>query len=84
MADPARPRALIVEDERPIRELVRLHLELGGVDVDESGDGTGGPRATEGQALRPGPHGCDALPGLDGVTLCGALRSAGPNRETPV
>ena len=32
-------RALIVEDERPIRELLRLHLELGGFAVDEVGDG---------------------------------------------
>lgn len=33
-------RALVVEDGRPIRELLRLHLELGGFTVDEVGDGT--------------------------------------------
>jgi DNA-binding response OmpR family regulator len=83
MADPARPRALIVEDERPIRELVRLHLQLGGFEVDESGDGTGGL-----ERLKGAPYDLVILdvmlPGLDGVTLCSALRGAGPNRETPV
>ena len=39
-ADSQTRRALVVEDERPIRELVRLHLELGGFAVDEVGDGT--------------------------------------------
>ena len=24
------------------------------------------------------------LPGLDGVTLCSAIRAAGPNRQTPI
>ena len=24
------------------------------------------------------------LPGLDGVTLCSAVRAAGPNRQTPI
>ncbi len=35
-ADSQARRALVVEDERPIRELVRLHLELGGFAVDEA------------------------------------------------
>ena len=39
-ADSQTRRALVVEDERPIRELVRLHLELGGFAVDEAADGT--------------------------------------------
>jgi DNA-binding response OmpR family regulator len=39
-AEPApRRRALIVEDEAPIRALVRLHLSLAGFDIEESGDG---------------------------------------------
>src|SRR4029453_5315886 len=33
-------RVLVVKDEGPIRELVRLHLELGGFAVDEAADGT--------------------------------------------
>ena len=76
-------RALVVEDERPIRELLRLHLELAGFAVDEAGDGS---RALE--LIRA--TGFDLLildvmlPGLDGVTLCSAVRAAGPNRQTPI
>ena len=40
--DRPRPRALIVEDEAPIRELLRLHLDLGGFALDEAGDGRRG------------------------------------------
>ena len=35
----SRRRVLVVEDERPIRELLRLHLSLAAVDVVELGDG---------------------------------------------
>ena len=82
-ADPDKRRALIVEDERPIRELVRLHLELGGFAVDEVGDGTKAldlVRTTAFDLLILDVM----LPGLDGVTLCGAIRAAGPNRQTPI
>jgi DNA-binding response OmpR family regulator len=82
-ADPDKRRALIVEDERPIRELVRLHLELGGFAVDEVGDGTRAldlVRTTAFDLLILDVM----LPGLDGVTLCGAIRAAGPNRQTPI
>ena len=36
---PPRRRALVVEDEVAIRELLRLHLDLGGFALDETGDG---------------------------------------------
>ena len=35
----ARRRALVVEDELPVRDLLRLHLELAGFEVEESADG---------------------------------------------
>jgi CheY-like chemotaxis protein len=38
IASPKR-RVLIVEDEAAIRELLRLHLSLGGFDVAEVADG---------------------------------------------
>jgi DNA-binding response OmpR family regulator len=38
----ARRLALVVEDERLIRELLRLHLELAGFTLDEVGDGRTG------------------------------------------
>jgi DNA-binding response OmpR family regulator len=74
---------LIVEDERPIRELLRLHLELAGYAVEESADGGGALTL-----IRSAPFDLlildVMLPGLDGVTLCGAVRTAGPNKQAPV
>ena len=79
----ARPLALVVEDERPIREVLHLHLELGGFDVEELGDGRAALDRTRARAF-------DLiildvmLPGLDGVTLCRAIRSDGPNAHAPI
>ena len=39
MAEAVRKRALVVEDEPAIRELLRFHLDLAGFVVDEVGDG---------------------------------------------
>jgi DNA-binding response OmpR family regulator len=79
----SRRRAFVVEDEAPIRELLRLHLGLAGFVVDEIADGT--------QALaraRTTPFDLMLLdvmlPGLDGVTLCRAIRDGGPNADTPI
>jgi DNA-binding response OmpR family regulator len=76
-------RALVVEDELAIRELLRLHLQLGGFELDEVGDG----RMALDRA-RETPFDVILLdvmlPGLDGVTLCGAIRAAGPNKATPI
>jgi DNA-binding response OmpR family regulator len=76
-------RAFVVEDEAPIRELLRLHLGLAGFVVDEIADGT--------QALaraRTTPFDLVLLdlmlPGLDGVTLCRAIRDGGANVDTPI
>ena len=82
-ADSETRRALVVEDERPIRELVRLHLELGGFAVDEAADGTRA-LALVGATLFDVLILDVMLPGLDGVTLCSAIRAAGPNRQTPI
>jgi DNA-binding response OmpR family regulator len=81
--DGSRLRALVVEDEPAIRELVRLHLELAGFDVTEIGDGT---RALDvGRAARFDLVVLDVmLPGLDGITLCRALRASGANVESPL
>ena len=37
-------RVLIVEDEQPVRELLRLHLELAGFEVEEAAEGRGALR----------------------------------------
>ena len=88
MAAPAntpssRGRALIVEDEASIREIVRLHLSLAGFETEEVADG----RAAL-ERLRAGRFDLVVLdvmlPGVDGVTVCRALRSGGPNQRTAV
>jgi DNA-binding response OmpR family regulator len=76
-------RALIVEDEAAVRELVRLHLELAGFEVEESAEGRGALRR-----VREAPFDLlildVMLPGLDGVSLCKAIRAGGPNVATPI
>jgi DNA-binding response OmpR family regulator len=76
-------RALIVEDESAIREIVRLHLSLAGFETEEVADG----RAAL-ERLRTDRFDLVVLdvmlPGVDGVTLCQALRSRGPNQRAAV
>jgi two-component system, OmpR family, response regulator len=76
-------RALIVEDESSIREIVRLHLSLAGFETEEVADGR-----TALARLRADRFDLVVLdvmlPGVDGVTLCRALRSGGPNQRAGV
>jgi two-component system OmpR family response regulator len=76
-------KILIVEDEAPIRELLRLHLSLAGFAIDEIGDGGAAL-----DRLRGGRYDLVVLdvmlPGLDGITLCRAVRTHGPNMTTPI
>ena len=76
-------RVLVVEDDRHIRELVVLHLELEGhtaVAVDD------GAKALE--LARAEPFDLLILdlmlPGLDGVTLCRAVRRESRNTDAPI
>jgi DNA-binding response OmpR family regulator len=72
-----------VEDDVAIRELLQLHLGLAGFDVEEEDNG----RAALERARRTR---FDLLvldvmlPGLDGVSVCRALRTAGANVDTPI
>jgi len=84
MAHPAsRPRALVVEDDGSIRELLRFHLDLSGFLIEEADDGRLGLQRARAQAF-------DLilldvmLPALDGVSLCRAVRAEGPNMATPI
>jgi DNA-binding response OmpR family regulator len=85
MAVPAKTsrRALIVEDESSIREIVRLHLSLAGFETEEVADGHAAL-----DRLRTARFDLVVLdvmlPGVDGVTLCRALRSGGPNERAGV
>jgi DNA-binding response OmpR family regulator len=80
---PARRRLLVVEDEAAIRELLRLHLSLAGFGIEEIADGT-----TALERARTDKFDLIVLdvmlPGLDGITLCRAIRSQGVNTPTPI
>ena len=77
------PRVLVVEDERNIRELVCLHLGLEGYACDGLANGQEALARTERERF-------DLLvldlmiPGLDGVSLCRAVRRGGPNHDVPI
>src|SRR5918997_2431748 len=76
-------RALIVEDEASIREIVQLHLSLAGFETEEVADG----RAAL-DRLRADRFDLVVLdvmlPGVDGITICRAIRAGGPNQRTGV
>src|SRR5881409_3916432 len=77
------PRVLVVEDEPNIRELVCLHLGLEGYACDGVGDGRDALQRTEAQRF-------DLLvldvmiPGLDGFSLCRAVRNGLINHDVPI
>jgi len=78
-----RRRILVVEDEAPIRELLRLHLSLAGFDIEEVAEGTAALERARSQKF-------DLIvldvmvPGLDGITLCRAIRSQSVNMASAV
>ncbi len=78
-----RRRVLVVEDDAAIRELLRLHLDLAGFVIDEAEDGR---KALD--RARSTPFDLVLLdvmlPGLDGVSVCRAVRNAGANVDTPI
>ena len=78
-----RPAVLVVEDEQNIRELVCLHLGLENYDCVPCGDGEGALKLARSRHF-------DLvildvmLPGLDGVTVCRAIRRDSENTDVPV
>jgi DNA-binding response OmpR family regulator len=76
-------RVLVVEDDPSIRELLQLHLGLAGFDVDDVADGREGL-----DRARAGAYDLLVLdvmlPGLDGVSICRAVRATGPNVNSPI
>jgi DNA-binding response OmpR family regulator len=79
----ARPSVLVVEDEPNIRELVCLHLGLENYECVQAGDGETALNLARSQRF-------DLvildvmLPGLDGVTVCRAIRRDSENPDVPV
>ena len=77
------PRVLVVEDEPNIRELVCLHLGHEGYDCEGVGDGKAALQRSESQRL-------DLMvidlmiPGLDGLSLCRAVRNGKINHDVPI
>ncbi len=74
---------LVVEDEQNIRELLCLHLRLEQLACVEAADGTAGLELARTQRF-------DLivldlmLPGLDGVTVCRAIRRDSRNSDAPI
>jgi DNA-binding response OmpR family regulator len=83
-SEPQAPRrVLVVEDEPAIRELLSLHLKLEGFGVLPSGDGVEALRLA--RAERFDLIVLDVmLPGLDGISILGAIRRDSVNRDTPI
>jgi DNA-binding response OmpR family regulator len=79
----SRLRALVVEDDGAIREILSLHLGLAGFEIEDVADGRIALDRIRQQRF-------DLLlldvmlPGLDGVSLCRAARREGPNIDTPI
>ena len=75
MEQPDRGLILVVEDERPIADLVRLYLSRAGFGVRTCGDGIEGLAAV--RQDRPVAIILDIrLPGMDGTEVCRRLRAA--------
>lgn len=82
-ADGARPVVLVVEDHDDTRFMLRVLLEMRGLEVVEAADGAEGVRAAE--RVRPGLVLMDAsLPALDGLSAACRIRESEATRDTPV
>jgi DNA-binding response OmpR family regulator len=78
-----RPVVLVVEDEQNIRELVCLHLGLENYDCVPCADGEAALKLS--RTRRFDLVILDLmLPGLDGVTVCRAIRRESENPDVPV
>jgi DNA-binding response OmpR family regulator len=82
-ANAPRPTVLVVEDETNIRELVCLHLGLEHLACVQAAEGDAALRLAKEQRF-------DLvildlmLPGLDGVTVCRAIRKDSKNTDVPI
>lgn len=78
-----RPTVLVVEDETNIRELVCLHLTLEQFTCVQAADGTEGLEMA--RTRRFDLVILDLmLPGLDGITVCRAIRRDAMNADVPI
>jgi DNA-binding response OmpR family regulator len=78
-----RRKVLIIEDERDIRELVRVNLESEGFSVLEAADGELGLALAKRE--RPAAIILDLmLPGLPGLEVCSRIRASEVNARVPI
>ncbi len=79
----ARPRVLIIEDERALTEVLVYNLEREGYETVVAHDGTEGLRKA--QMLLPDLVLLDLmLPGLSGIEICRELRAGERTRDVPI
>jgi DNA-binding response OmpR family regulator len=77
------PRVLVVEDEESIRDLVCFHLDLSGYQCVTVDDGKEALRVVSERSFDLVVLDL-TLPGLDGLSLCRAMRREGPNQDVPI
>jgi DNA-binding response OmpR family regulator len=83
MSTPGAHRVLVIEDEAVIRDLVCLQLGLSGYDCVAVPDGQDGLQRARSELF-------DLivldlwLPGLDGISVCQAIRREAENPDTPI
>jgi DNA-binding response OmpR family regulator len=76
-------RALVVEDEHPIRQLLRVHLEKAGFEVHECIDGASALERCRQERFELIVLDV-LLPGRDGLSVCRSIRAEGPNTRTAI
>jgi DNA-binding response OmpR family regulator len=76
-------RVLVVEDEEAIRDLLSFHLQLTGYDCTAITDGREALDVVDRNPFDVIVLDL-ALPSVDGLTLCRAIRGHGANREVPI
>ena len=76
-------RVLLVEDDPNIRELVELHLQLEGLTVVSKSEGNDALALARSDTFELIVLDL-MLPGLDGVTLCRAIRRDSRNTDVPI
>src|SRR6186997_2644973 len=80
---PSRPTVLVVEDEANIRELVCLHLDLENLAYVQAAQGDIALKLAREQRFALVILDL-MLPGLDGVTVCRAIRNDSKNTDVPI
>ena len=81
MAEEVRYRILLAEDEKPMRDALKLNLELDGYEVVEAGDGNKALDVLRHQKIDLAILDV-MMPGMDGFSVCQTARVEGNN--TPV